>query len=556
MPNLIGTDDERSLGSQHAGTRALPGTNTTAQDEPDRLRCIEVGTHDMTVPLSVDPRPDSWVRRFDWILAAVAWITLVLGILLTVLVNGITPLTLTAATVAGVYVVALQVTPRRIRDGGVGAELFAVGGVLVALVAVALTGGLDSAYTLFLTVPVFYAAAFSGFRLGVTTALLATTGLAVVAASLGQDILQPGLVQTAALLVLLAITFAQARYILVEERRRTSELERTSLLNATKLERLSTAHTLLVSLSDLADSAELNPVTIGQAALRDLAGVVPFAAGTVAIRDNDGGHDITVARRGVPGSTRASEYRISLGDRTTGCLTLWPQSDGDLDDQEDLVQEALRPVALAFDNIQLIRDIAGRAVHEERVRVARELHDEVAPSLASLGLGIDMAIHQHEMNPELARHLETLRQRLAGLIEDVRRIVADLRAHDDISLMERAYTLAAETRLDGSEIRIELSEHRPPRAAIAAELAAILTEAVRNAVEHADATEIEISGFVDRDEGRVAIADNGRGFDAAVRPRDHFGLVGMKERATAINAHLAVESLPSQGSTITIEWGT
>ena len=506
--------------------------------------------------MSVNARPDSWVRRFDWILTAVAWATLTVGILLTILVNGITPLTLTAATLSGMYVVALQVIPRQLRDGGAASELLAVGGVVIALVAIALTGGIDSAYTLFLTVPVFYASAFSGFRLGVTTALLAITGLAVVAGSLGQEILQPGLVQTAALLVLLAIAFAQARYILVEERQRTSELERTSLLNATKLERLSTAHTLLVSLSDLADSSELNPVTIGQAALRDLARVVPFEAGTVAITDPDDDGDITVARRGVPGSAKPVEYRISLGDRTTGTLTLWPSANGDLDQREDLVHEALRPVALAFDNIQLIREIAGRAVHEERVRVARELHDEIAPALASLGLGIDMAIHQHEMNPELARHLETLRQRLAGSIEDVRRIVADLRAHDDISLMERAHTLAAETRLDGSEIRIELAEHRPPRAAIAAELAAILTEAVRNAVEHADATEIEISGFVDRDEGRVAIIDNGRGFDAGTSPRDHFGLVGMKERAAAINAHLEVASRPAEGSTVVIEWGT
>jgi len=333
------------------------------------------------------------------------------------------PLSVTPATLIPrpetetLVALALQVIPRQLRDGGAASELLAVGGVVIALVAIALTGGIDSAYTLFLTVPVFYASAFSGFRLGVTTALLAITGLAVVAGSLGQEILQPGLVQTAALLVLLAIAFAQARYILVEERQRTSELERTSLLNATKLERLSTAHTLLVSLSDLADSSELNPVTIGQAALRDLARVVPFEAGTVAITDPDDDGDITVARRGVPGSARPVEYRISLGDRTTGTLTLWPSANGDLDQREDLVHEALRPVALAFDNIQLIREIAGRAVHEERVRVARELHDEIAPALASLGLGIDMAIHQHEMNPELARHLETLRQRLAGSIE-------------------------------------------------------------------------------------------------------------------------------------------
>lgn len=496
---------------------------------------------------------DPWELRFDWILTAMQWAALTLGIVLSTIASGPTPAVLTAAAFSGGYVVAMQAMPRRFRDGDVGGEIMSLVGVLVSLVAIALTGGNDSPYILFLVVPVFYSAAFHGFRIGIVTALLSAAGLAIVMGSLGQEVFQPAFFQLAAFYLLIAVTFAQARRILIEERLRSEELDEARQFQTKRVERLAAAHSLLVSLSDLADAAELNPVTAGEAALRDLALVVPFAGGEVSIHQNG---DIVVARRGeqTPG-VAPSVFPIRLGDRTLGNIRLWPHPGHTLDEHETLVMEALRPVALAFDNIVLLRDIARRAVREERTRVARELHDDIGPSLASLGLGLDVILHQHELEGPTRVQLETMRGSVIRLVEAVRGTVSDLRSDDSMSLVERAYAAAADAGAEGPALLIDIDERRPPRATIAEELGAIVTEAMRNAFEHSGATLVRVEGTVDRDRGTVTIADDGEGFDPTTSPRGHFGIIGMKERAAEVGAELDVSSQPETGTIVTVRWG-
>jgi signal transduction histidine kinase len=136
----------------------------------------------------------------------------------------------------------------------------------------------------------------------------------------------------------------------------------------------------------------------------------------------------------------------------------------------------------------------------------------------------------------------------------VRTTVADLR-HDNVaSIVEQAYEIAAEAAGTGPEIKVAIQEHRPPRPAVAGELRAILTEAVRNSVEHAGATLIQIEGEVDRDRGHLIIADNGVEFNPNHLPKGHYGVLGMRERAAEIGATLTINSEPSGGSRITIMW--
>jgi signal transduction histidine kinase len=496
---------------------------------------------------------DPWELRFDWILTAMQWAALTLGIVLSTIAAGPIPAVFAAAIVCGSYVVAVQAVPRRFRDGDIGGELVSLIGVLVALVAVALTGGNDSAYILFLIVPVFYAAAFHGFRTGIATASLATAGLAIVFGALDQNIVSPAFLQVVALLLLIAVTFAQARRILIEERLRSQELDEAREFQTKRVERLAAAHSLLVSLSNLADAAELNPVTAGEAALRDLALVVPLAAGEVSVHENG---DIVVARRGEPpAGVEPSLFPIRIGDRALGRISLWPNPGDNLDEYNALVMDAIRPVALAFDNIVLLRDIARRAVREERTRVARELHDDIGPSLASLGLGIDVVLHQHDLEDNTRTQLETMRQSVTRLVEGVRGTVSDLRSDASMSLVERVYTAAADAGAEGPALLIDIDERRPPRAAIAEELGAIVTEAMRNAFEHSRAGMVRVEGIVDRDRGKVTISDDGIGFDPATSPRGHFGIIGIRERASEVEALVEISSRPGEGTVVMVTWG-
>jgi signal transduction histidine kinase len=165
-----------------------------------------------------------------------------------------------------------------------------------------------------------------------------------------------------------------------------------------------------------------------------------------------------------------------------------------------------------------------------------------------------MAI-QHETNPDHIRHLESVRNAVTALLEDVRATVADLRHEQVDSLVEQAYQLASEVGADGPAVLVDIDEHRPPRAAVAAEVGAIMAEALRNAVEHAEAKSIRIEGYVDRDRGTVTIEDDGHGFDPKEEPAGHFGLVGIKERASTIDADVEIESEPRHGSKVRVSWG-
>jgi signal transduction histidine kinase len=493
---------------------------------------------------------DPWEQRLDWVLSAVLWASLTLSVVITAIADGATATVGVSALLAGAYVVAMQVLPRRIRNGAQWGELLAVIGVVVSLIAMALTGGSESTYVIFLAGAPLFAASFLGARIGFETAALSIAGLFVIARAMEQPLVDESTIQPAFLYAFIVITFTQVRRILVETSERSAELQAAT----DRIERIQSAHTLLTSLSELANTQELNPVTIGTVALRDLSASVPFVRGQVSLTRDDG-ESVVVARRGdldAPGTPLS--YPIDVRGANLGSIELWPENDQALDRYEPSLQPIIRQVGLAFDNVALVQRIAHRTVYEERVRLARELHDNIGPALASLGLRLDMIIYSATDDPEMVKHLEGTRAAVTALVEEVRTTVTDLR-HDNVaSIVEQAYEIAAAAAGSGPDISIAIQEHRPPRPAVAVELRAILTEAVRNAIEHAGASTLTISGEVDRDRGRIRVEDNGRGFDSMDLPRGHYGVLGMQERASEFGGTLSIESSPSKGSSITIAW--
>jgi two-component system sensor histidine kinase DegS len=217
------------------------------------------------------------------------------------------------------------------------------------------------------------------------------------------------------------------------------------------------------------------------------------------------------------------------------------------------VSEALRPLGLAFANILLLQSIAARAISEERVRIARDLHDDLGPSLASLGLSLDMTLIQHPLDETVTNQLTHLRRSVSYLVDDIRKTVADLRAEPEPSLVNLLSIIKAEVGGE-PEILIELDERRPPRPSVAQEIAAIANEAIRNAVAHSGASQIRVSGVVDFDRGWVTIFDNGGGFDPDAVPDGHYGLLGMKERARKVGGTLSINS-QAVGTSVAVDWG-
>lgn len=491
----------------------------------------------------------SWETRFDWTLTALMFGAFGLAIFLSGLEQDDRRPDFWAAIIAGTYVVVLQATPRRVRERRLMGEFLATSGVAATLAAVALTGGANSGYLLLVSVPIFFASAFMGFRLGMETALLATAGIAAILLAL--EVRLADRATTLALYVLIGFTFSQARRLLVIERERSDALRAAGAVDAARVERLESAHDLLVELVDLAATTELSAVNVGESALLDLAQTVPYVYGTVTAA---GGTEIVAESGALTPTLTPAAFPISIGDRTLGWLRLWHDPDISLDEHRPVVDAVTAGVALAFDNIQLLQTVARRSIQDERNRVARELHDDIGPALASLGLNMDMLVTSAETTAA-ERQLRKVRGNVTDLVERVRSTVASLRRADTTTVVEHIHRIAAELGSGTPRIVVRVEERATADGATAAEVGAILIEAVRNAARHASAHRIIIEGLVDAESGRLSVTDDGRGFDATADYPGHFGLVGMRERAAAINGNVEIQSIVGRGTTLTVVWG-
>jgi signal transduction histidine kinase len=211
-------------------------------------------------------------------------------------------------------------------------------------------------------------------------------------------------------------------------------------------------------------------------------------------------------------------------------------------------------VGLAIDNDALLQQLAGITIQRERVRLARGLHDDVAPSIAAVGLALDMALMSGDLNEEQTRNLSATRSNISRLVEQIRKRVQDLRADRSMSIVEMAHSLVAEVDADGPSVIVNIDERIPPRPAIAIELGAFISEAFRNSLTHSEATAIWITGRITEHEGFLAVQDNGAGFDRDDSTDGRFGIVGMRERAAIIGATFELETGPGEGTVVSMTW--
>lgn len=200
------------------------------------------------------------------------------------------------------------------------------------------------------------------------------------------------------------------------------------------------------------------------------------------------------------------------------------------------------------------------AVHTERDRMARELHDTIEQQLTGVSLQIEGIARAAVANPEaLQPRLKVARRMIGHTRAEARRSVWDLRSRilerDGLPAALRAIA-AADAFGEGLAIELNLDES-VPRMATGTEfhLLRIAQEALTNAVKHSGAGKVHIELAVSDAALSLAIRDNGRGFDLASHPlRDptHFGTLGMLERAEKIGASLKIHSAPGAGCAVVV----
>lgn len=223
-----------------------------------------------------------------------------------------------------------------------------------------------------------------------------------------------------------------------------------------------------------------------------------------------------------------------------------------------LLQEVQRRDALRG---ELLRHITS-AQESERKRIARELHDGTGQALTGLALGLrGLAVRSGETPEPVMARLAILETMATDSLGELRRLVNDLRPPqlDDMGLVAALRWLIERVQLN-DEPKIELEVHGEPRPLpfeVETTLFRIVQEGLTNALRHAQAKHIRV--MLDYSNGTtMSVSDDGKGFDAAavMEPgavRTAWGLAGMQERSSLIDAKLTLRSTPGHGTTLTVD---
>jgi len=194
------------------------------------------------------------------------------------------------------------------------------------------------------------------------------------------------------------------------------------------------------------------------------------------------------------------------------------------------------------------------AQEEERRRIALELHDDTAQSLATLLLELHKLEEARSLDVAQAVASE-LRLRVALALDEVRRIARGLRpaALDALGLGEALKRLGAEfaeRHAVAVDVHVgDLEERLPPP--IETALYRIAQETLANVGRHAGARNVGIVAQLSGREVRLIVEDDGAGFDVSASPsKAHLGLDGIRERAASLGGELSVESTLDEGTTL------
>jgi len=258
---------------------------------------------------------------------------------------------------------------------------------------------------------------------------------------------------------------------------------------------------------------------------------------------------------------------LLVGEKAIGLVNLGEkrsQEPYSRDDMEILVTMG-RSAALALENAKLHEERMAilrqqlaqvtAAQEEERRRIARELHDGVGPVLASLNLRLRTARKLLERDQLTAGEIEELAEQAQVSIQDIRRLIYNLRpaALDELGLVPALREYVARYR-EEQDLEVVLSlpetQERLP-APLETALFRIVQEALTNVARHAWARRVEVAMTRDERGVTLCIADDGRGFDPqAPRAGTHLGLWSMRERVEQLGGRLEVASAPGEGTTV------
>jgi two-component system sensor histidine kinase DegS len=201
-----------------------------------------------------------------------------------------------------------------------------------------------------------------------------------------------------------------------------------------------------------------------------------------------------------------------------------------------------------------------KAQEEERRRVAREIHDGPAQSMANVVFRAEVCERLIDIDmPRAKKEISELREQVRGCLKETRKIIFDLRPMtlDDLGVVPtiRRFLDTLKERTGISyEVRV-MGEEKRLDAYVEIGLFRVVQEALNNVEKHAEASEIEVIVEFNRKFVAAVVTDDGQGFDSDDDNigKESFGLLGMRERINLLKGEVHFKSQIGEGTKVTVK---
>lgn len=200
--------------------------------------------------------------------------------------------------------------------------------------------------------------------------------------------------------------------------------------------------------------------------------------------------------------------------------------------------------------LELEQSLGKMALVEERNRLARDIHDGLGASLSGVIIQAEYLMTLTKKDEDLRGEVKELKTGAEEAIDEVRRAVSMWR--DDFLLVPQVENMCT-TYTSRHKLPIELTvEGKAFECAEEQELTVfrILQECLTNIAKHAQPTKVVVKVTFAPERISLDIIDDGKGFDITKTPKNHYGLINMKERARKANGEVSIDSTPGKGTTV------
>ncbi len=529
--------------------------------------------------------------RLSFLVGSLRWAAISLGFLVVATRNPPRPSLLLAGASLACFGVFETLWPARLHPPGRTLRVVVAIEAILVTVVVAATGGFTSPFVLALAVPSILAGyAFARRMMFVVGTVGTATIGGVVALQAHDPQTQRAAAELGLLLLLCGVLGAFTR-------RLVDELGMHQEAVADHVERLTTANELLVALHGVAQTlpASLDLREVVESTRTRLRSLFSFGSLVILVRDDvrdqwtvelaeglriprqlrgdllaaplqavlDQGRAVLEANllRGNDGigcspMARSGMYApLRTRGRVVGLMAIEDTVTARYGpDDLALLGGLTGPLALAVDNAIWFLRLRRFGAEAERARIARELHDRLAQSLAYVAFELErLSVRSRDDDRRALTELhEVVRDIVGELRETLYQLRAGVSEDEDLDRVAQEYLTRYEERTGIIVHWRSRVDQRVPYQ-VEQELWRILQEALTNVEHHAQADACAIDYRVADGRAQLVIEDTGRGFDVGQATGEHYGLVGMHERADALGAQLEVRSEPGAGTRISVE---